>query len=140
MKATLIKLDTKVVDIPDHRPVWRELVREGMRPLEANYKDMPPTAIPVDVKTVDYRLLRIRGRERGENGMYMVNDEMWHTAMPIIDDVIRQELEPLNRENMELKIAVAKMSDNIASLKNSWWERFKRFFRLHNWLKTKIRR
>lgn len=129
MKATLIKLDTKVVDIPDHRPFWRELVHDGM-PLTANYQNMDLTTAPMmDVKTIDYRLVEIRGGKHGENGYYVVNDDMWYTAMPLLEDVVQKRLRPLEQENTELKVQRAKLIDEVRELENSWWERLKRFYK-----------
>lgn len=127
MKATLIKLDTKVVDMPEYRPFYREIVRDGLEPLTANYEGMPLTSIPVDYKTVDYRVVRIKGGENGENGDYLINDDMWYTAIPLLEDIVQIRLRPLEKENIDLKVEVAWKSDVIKKLNNSWWERLKRF-------------
>jgi len=126
MKATLIKLDTKVVEVPDHRPFFRELIRPGFNePLEANYEGMNPTYIPRDIKTVDYRLVELRGYKKGEgeNGVYMVNDDMWYTAMPLLEDIVKQRTVPLEKENVDLRVEVAYLSDTLSAIKSKWWYR-----------------
>ena len=132
MKVTLIKLDTKTVEVPDYRPFLRELVRPGFEPLEANYEGMEATYIPRDIKTVDYRVVEMRGYKKGEgeNGLYLVNDDMWNIAMPILEDIARQRAIPLEKENVDLRIEIKRQSNTINALRNSWWERFKRFTKL----------
>lgn len=123
MNATLIKLETKVVAVPDHRPFFRELVREGFEPLEANYEGMEATYIPRDIKTVDYRLVEIRGGKNGENGTYMVNDDMWHVAVPILEDIIQRRLRPVEKENVDLRVEVAYLSNTLKKIQTKWWYR-----------------
>lgn len=123
MKATLIKLDTKTVEVPNYRPFFRELVRPGFEPLEANYEGMEATYIPRDIKTVDYRVVELRGYKKGEgeNGLYLVNDDMWYMAMPILEDIARQRTIPLEKENIDLRVKVAYLSDTLDSIRATWW-------------------
>jgi len=130
VKATLIKLDTRVVDIPENRPFWRELEHNGI-PLEANYVGMDLDRMPMmDVKATEYRLVEIRGGRDGENGCYMVNDDMWYEAMPILEDIVQKRLRPLEKENMGFRVEIAKLSDKLRRLERLW------FVRIYYWIKT----
>ena len=125
MKATLIKLDTKIVDVPEYRSFFREIVKPGYEPLEANYEGVNSTYIPRDIKTVDYRMVELRGYKKGEgeNGVYLVNDDMWYTAIPILDDIVKQRTIPLEKENVDLKIEVSHLSDVLKDIRAKWWYR-----------------
>lgn len=127
MKAILIKLDTKVVDIPDYRPVWRELVRPDGFELEANYDGMSPSFIPHELKTVDYRVVRIAGGKDGENGYYLVNDEMWFIAMPLIRDIIDSNRRELEHTVEELKILTTHLDKVKTDYESTWYIRLKNY-------------
>lgn len=129
MLATLIKLETKKVNVPDHRPIWREIVRENGIPLSANYEGMDINSLMEDVKFVDYRVIRIKGGEHGENGNYLVNDDMWYAAMPIINDIIEQQITPLRKENVDLRVEVAYLNDVVRAFEKSICYRFKCFIK-----------
>lgn len=130
MEATLIKLETKVVNIPDHRPFWREIVRDNI-PLSANYDGMDLSSAP-NTKTIDYRMVEIRGGNKGENGYYMINDEMWYKAIPLLEDIIENRLTYLKKENRELNFKLAILKDELIHLRSLW------FVKIYNWIRRKM--
>lgn len=127
MKATLIKLDTKVVDIPDYRPVWRELVKPDGLALEANYEGMNQSFMPYELKTVDYRVVRIAGGKNEENGYYLVNDEMWFVAMPLIRDIVDSNRRELEHMVEELKILTTHLDKVKTDYESTWYIRLKNY-------------
>jgi hypothetical protein len=121
VQASLIKLETKMVEIPNYRPVWRELVMPSGVRLSANYAGMDTADITQDIKTVDYRVVKIAGGDNGENGYYLVNDDMWYTAMPLLKDIVDYNKRELERIVVDLKVENAYLTDVKRKYERTWW-------------------
>lgn len=126
MKGTLLKIEAKVVDLPYDRPYYRELVRDRLSPIAWKDGEFPAdSAMMTDVKTIDYRLVQVAGGKNGENGTYLVNDDMWYTAVPILNDLVESKLTKLKNENRDQSITIGIQQAKIRRYESTWWIKLK---------------
>ena len=127
MKATLLKITSRVIDIPEDKGIYREMIREPIQ-ARALYEGDAPDGPEVTSQVINYRPIWLAGYDgQGDfNGRYLVNDEMFQVAAPILKDIIEFNTKVLTDKNNELFAQILREQSAIRMYRRSWWERLKR--------------
>lgn len=127
MKARLI--DLKVVEELDvEYPPKPEIHRIAIPKIGMFASDCSELiSMPlVDYKRHIYKLVLLRDANRKE-AIYYVNYENYKEVMPFIDHIIREETEGFERREIDYRIEIEHLKDQIISLNSKW------FVRLYKW-------
>jgi hypothetical protein len=133
MKNKLITFEVEEINLPDNRPYIKRVYPSGA-PYSLSLDD--PRLTYADMVNVEEKIFeRIELRDPAnpsKNAFYFINFEDANEAMPILKGLVDSQVRTIRKENIDLRVQVAMLSDQVKYYRSFW------FNRLWRWIKGKI--
>ena len=127
MKAKIITLNVEEI-ITSYPPKPAILRLETSANKTLSYDDIKLNGMCIDYKDHKFELVVLFDADK-HNEVYYVESEDFEKTMLFISDIIRREIDVFERKEIDYRVKITHLTDQLAFINNKWFVRFYRFLK-----------
>jgi len=122
----LITFDTEEIAVPKGKPYIRRLYADGYNTSFSSEEIEPPFSERHITEKIFEKII-LREEQSGKYKEYYVNFEDASLVMPLLEGIVNNQTEGLQKKNNDLKIKVAKLNDLLDEYEEMWFIKVRNF-------------